>query len=255
MTEKINILERGEGDAIVLVSGLGGLASFWEPTMEVLSRSYRVITFDHPGVGGSSIDGAPTIPGIVHALSQVLDKLGVPKAHIVGHSTGSLVTQSMALDHPERVRSMVLSSGWAHTDKRFEDFFAYRKYILAKLGGTAYTALTRFTAYPSSWYGEQFAEEGALDFDADSTVDAAMSQARMDMLLGYSRRDALHTLKLPALVIGASDDFIIPFHHSEELASLIPGAKLVELSGGHFAPVTRTQSYAEKLSKFWESLA
>jgi aminoacrylate hydrolase len=246
---------RGTGDAVVLVSGLGGLGAFWEPVVEQLAGDYRVLTFDHPGVGQSEIVGAPTIPGIVEALLAVLDAHGVERAHLVGHSTGSLVTQAMALDHPGRVRSIVLSSGWARPDKRFRDFFAYRQFVLGQLGGTAYNAMTRLVAYPSSWYGEHFAVDQALDYAAPSIVDVEMTQARMDMLQNYSRREELSRLELPACVIGAEDDFVIPFHHSQELAGLIPGARLVELSGGHFAPITRTCAYTSLLRTFWESQA
>ncbi|GAB1619921.1 alpha/beta fold hydrolase [Pseudomonas sp. NGC7] len=253
MGKNIYSVDQGAGEAVVLVSGLGGLSAFWQPVVNELVGDYRVITFDHPGVGQSGIVGKPTIPGIVDALLSVLDSCGVERAHIVGHSTGSLVTQAMALDHPHRVKSIVLSSGWTMPDKRFLDFFAYRQFVLANLGGTAYNAMTRLVAYPSSWYGENFAVGNSLDYSAPSEVDVDMTQARMDMLQSYTRRDELKHIDLPACVIGAQDDFVIPYHHSEELARLIPGAKLIELSGGHFAPVTRTSVYTSLLRNFWET--
>ncbi|MGB9091828.1 MAG: alpha/beta hydrolase [Pseudomonas farsensis] len=253
MGKHIYSVDQGAGEAVVLVSGLGGLSAFWQPVVNELVGDYRVITFDHPGVGQSGIVGKPTIPGIVEALLSILDACGIERAHIVGHSTGSLVTQAMALDHPGRVKSIVLSSGWARPDKRFLDFFAYRQFVLANLGGTAYNAMTRLVAYPSNWYGDHFASEASLDYSAPSAVDVEMTQARMEMLQRYTRRDELHTLELPACVVGAQDDYVIPFHHAEELARLIPGATLIELSGGHFAPVTRTSVYTSLLRNFWET--
>ncbi|QJI37883.1 alpha/beta fold hydrolase [Pseudomonas sp. ADAK13] len=255
MAKKLYAHEEGAGIPVVLISGLGGLADFWKPVVNQLKHDYRVITFDHPGVGQSEIAGAPCIPGIEDALLRLLDEKGIESAHILGHSTGSLVAQSMALDHPKRVKSIVLSCGWAKPDKRFKDFFAYRQYLLMKLGGSAYNALTRLVAYPSTWYGEHFATEHPLDFEESSSLDVEMTYARMEMLLNFNRRDELASLKLPTWVIGAKDDYIIPFHHSQELASLIPGASLVELSGGHFPPVTCTQYYSLLLRQFWESLA
>lgn len=253
MANEVFALDQGQGEAVVLISGLGGQAAFWLPTVNELKDSYRVITFDHPGIGGSSLSGLPTIPGIVEAVLQLLDERELKSAHIVGHSTGSLVTQCLALDHPERVKSVVLSSGWARPDKRFEDFFAYRKLILNRLGGTAYTALTRLTAYPSEWYGEHFAVADELDYGAPSAVDVEMVAARIDMLLGYTRKEELGHVRLPAFVVGAADDYIIPYHHAQELAELIPGATLWELSGGHFTPVTRTKEFVSLLRNFWEA--
>ncbi|WP_397453763.1 alpha/beta fold hydrolase [Pseudomonas sp. NA-150] len=255
MSTPISTQDCGQGPAVILISGLGGLGAFWQPVIERLSSSYRVITFDHPGVGRSSIEGLPTIPGIVDTVLQVMDNKGLERAHLVGHSTGSLVAQAMALDYPKQVTSIVLSSGWAQPDKRFADFFAYRKYLLAHLGGTAYNVLTRLIAYPSRYYEEHFAVEPALNFDEPSSVDIEMNQARMDMLLNYSRHGELGTICHPVTVIGARDDYIVPFYHSEELARLIRGAALIELSGGHFAPVTRTSVYCALLQSFWESAA
>lgn len=254
MSPPIFVQDCGQGPAVILISGLGGLGVFWKPVIERLSSRYRVVTFDHPGVGRSAIDGSPSIPGIVQAVLQVMEDMGLERAHLVGHSTGSLVAQAMALDHPKQVISVVLSSGWAKPDKRFEDFFAYRQYVLTRLGGTAYSALTRLIAYPSSYYAEHFAAEPPLDFDEPSSVDVAMSQARMDMLLNYSRHGELGAINRPVTVIGAPDDYIVPFHHSRELARLIPGAALIELHGGHFAPVTRTFAYCALLESFWESV-
>lgn len=255
MANEVFALDQGQGRAVLLISGLGGQAAFWQPIVAELSGAHRVISFDHPGVGGSPLDGPPSIPGIVEAALRLLDQRDLESVHVVGHSTGSLVAQSLALDHPQRVRSLVLSSGWAQPDKRFEDFFAYRKLLLERLGGVAYTALTRLLAYPSEWYAEQFAVAEALDFEAPSTVDVAMVGARIDMLLGYSRKAELANIRCPALVVGAADDYVIPFHHARELAGLIPGASLRELSGGHFTPVTRTAGFAALLRNFWEAHA
>jgi len=255
MSTPLFVQDCGQGPAVILISGLGGLGAFWQPVIERMSSSYRVITFDHPGVGRSGIEGLPTIPGIVDAVLQIMDDKGLERVHLVGHSTGSLVAQTLALDHPKQVASVVLSSGWAKPDKRFEDFFAYRKYLLARLGGAAYTALTRLIAYPSRYYEEHFAVEPALNFDEVSPVDIEMNQARMDMLLNYSRHGELGTISHPVTVIGAREDYIVPFHHSQELARLIPGAALIELSGGHFAPVTRSSAYCALLQSFWESAA
>ncbi|MGO4328963.1 alpha/beta fold hydrolase [Cupriavidus sp. 2TAF22] len=255
MLDDIFTLDRGAGEPVVLISGLGGLAAFWRPVVEILETSRRVISLDHPGVGKSRIQGAPTISGIADAVIRCLDERGIEQADIIGHSTGSLVAQAMALDFPPRVKSIVLSSGWAKPDKRFQDFFAFRKHVLRELGGDAYNTLTKLTAYPSEWYGKHLATEARLDFPMTADVDIDMVIARIDMLLDYTRYKELVALRAPTLVVGAQDDYIIPFHHSQELARLIPGACLQELAGGHFAPVTRTVAYVAMLNKFWESAA
>lgn len=248
----IYMKSEGHGDHIVFIPGLGGLASFWQPVMEKLKSDYRVSACDHPGMGASQAQGAPSIPAIASAIVGWMDAEQIAQIHVVGHSTGSLVAQTLALDFTSRIKSIVLSSGWARPDQRFRDLFELRKHVLQRIGGTTYSALGQLIAYPSAWYGEHLAKEGHLDLSAPSKVDVVMTCARIDMLLNYSRWNELGGLKLPTLVVGAEDDYVVPFHHSEDLTQLIPGATLLKLNGGHFAPVTQTDAYVERVVTFWE---
>ncbi|EJX0978110.1 alpha/beta fold hydrolase, partial [Acinetobacter baumannii] len=77
---------------------------------------------------------------------------------------------------------------------------------------------------------------------------------RIDMLLSYSRLEELNSIQHSALVIGANDDYVIPFLHSKQLFQAISNAQLVELSGGHFTPKVKPAAYAEIVNKFWESM-
>ncbi|MCG2574836.1 alpha/beta hydrolase [Acinetobacter sp. ME22] len=252
--ENIFFTDEGSGEAVVLISGLGGRASFWSQVVPLLSTHFRVITLDHPGVGQSQLDAEqPSITGIADAVIQILDHLQIARAHILGHSTGSLVTQTLALKHPDRVNSIVLSSGWAKPDCRFIDFFHYRKEILEQMGEDAYNELTRYMAYPSAYYGKTFKKEKS-GASVENSANKDMILKRIDMLLNYSCIQELHTLQLPTLVIGAKDDYIVPFDHSIQLAQLIANAQLVELEGGHFTPKVKPHAYAEIIRSFWEAV-
>lgn len=241
----------GTGETVVLISGLGGRSSFWNEVKQFLVSSFQVITLDHPGVGQSPISGDPTIPGIAEAVIQILDHYGIPDAHILGHSTGSLVAQCLALDYSSRVKSIVLSSGWAKADQRFIDFFHYRKETLNVMGEDAYNELTRYIAFPSEYYTQNFIKEAVY---STQSPNKEMITKRIDMLLSYSRLEDLPKIHQNTLVIGANDDFVIPFLHSKQLFHAIENVKLIELSGGHFTPKVKPAAYAEIVKKFWESL-
>lgn len=241
----------GTGETVVLISGLGGRSSFWNEVKQYLISSFQVITLDHPGVGQSPISGDPTIPGIAEAVIQILDHYKIQEAHILGHSTGSLVTQCLALDYSNRVKSIVLSSGWAKPDQRFIDFFNYRKETLNSMGEDAYNELTRYIAFPSEYYAQNFMKETT---HSTLSPNKEMITKRIDMLLSYSRLEDLHEIQKDALVIGANDDFVIPFLHSKQLFHAIQNAALIELSGGHFTPKVKPAAYAEIVKKFWESV-
>ncbi len=102
----------GEGGALLLLSGTGETGDNWRIfQVPAFSRAHQVITFDYRGVGKSD---KPDVPYSTRQFAAdavgLLDALGVERAHVMGHSMGGRVAQWMALDYPERVRSLILSS-------------------------------------------------------------------------------------------------------------------------------------------------
>lgn len=102
----------GSGEALMLISGTGGTCDSWRPyQVPAFSRHQQVIIFDHRGVGRSDKpDGPYSTRGFAADAMGLLDALHIEKAHFMGHSMGGRVAQWVALDNPERVRSLVLSS-------------------------------------------------------------------------------------------------------------------------------------------------
>ncbi len=241
---------KGSGPPVVLIAGLGGQGSFWHPVMERLARNFTCITFDHPGIGGSPPPVTHTIEGIAHEVVALLDRLGMASAHLVGHSTGGLVAQVLALDHPARTGRVVLSATWARADRHFRDLFDLRRMVLERAGFGAYNAMGKLLGYPAGWYEAHLASERPIDFDADAPGDKALVVARINMLLGFDRSAELANIRSVVLVLGAGDDNIVPMHHSLDLAGRIAGARLVEMQGGHFFPHVVTPQYCDTLQQF-----
>jgi pimeloyl-ACP methyl ester carboxylesterase len=102
----------GSGSPLVLVAGTGYPGATWYPRLvEVLAMTHTVVTFDHRGTGGTPATDEPYSTRLFAADAvRLLDALGLPAAHVVGHSMGGRVAQWMALDHPDRVRSLVLAA-------------------------------------------------------------------------------------------------------------------------------------------------
>src|SRR5688572_22758036 len=98
----------GEGDAVVLVHGLGGTSNNWTPVMGALAR-HRSIRPDLPGSGRSArVEGALSIERYVECVKAVCDRLDVKRAHFVGHSLGTIVCFHLAARFPALVRSLAL---------------------------------------------------------------------------------------------------------------------------------------------------
>jgi aminoacrylate hydrolase len=87
--------------------------------------------------------------------------------------------------------------------------------------------------------------EGSIAHADDELMPQAVAEARLRMLFGHDRLNDLERIAAPTLVLGASDDMIVPMSHSREIAARIPGARLVETSGGHFFPQTASAFFAD----------
>ena len=106
--DKIAVEDEGEGDAVVCVHGLGGSSNTFTPLMGALAR-YRVVRLDLPGSARSHAVGGPlSIERLAEAVLSVCARLAVTRAHLLGHSMGTIVCQHLAAAHPKLVRSLAL---------------------------------------------------------------------------------------------------------------------------------------------------
>jgi aminoacrylate hydrolase len=187
---------------------------------------------------------------------RLMDALGIGAAHFVGHSTGGAIGQRIALDHPDRLRSLVLSATWAGPDAYFRRVFESRRQTLVDSGIEAYLrASVLFQATPR-WVSDN--DEFITDIQRVSAAASAPVEvllSRIDAILRHDCRARLLEIRVPTLVIVARDDVITPVFYSEELAGRIPGAKLVVLDGGgHYAPAIHSEPYNAAVGQFLRSL-
>jgi pimeloyl-ACP methyl ester carboxylesterase len=103
---------QGEGPALLMVAGTGYPGGTWYPALlDLLAERHTVITYDHRGTGGTTgAAGDFSTRTLAHDALGLLAALDVRSAHVLGHSMGGRVAQWMALDEPERVRSLVLAA-------------------------------------------------------------------------------------------------------------------------------------------------
>ncbi|MFJ6456231.1 alpha/beta fold hydrolase [Paenarthrobacter sp. NPDC091669] len=102
----------GEGQPMLLIAGQATSMDGWGPTAELLSRYYRVIRFDHRGIGqsGKGEAGRYTTRLFAEDAAAVLTAAGADLAHVYGHSMGGRVAQWLAVDHPRKVRTLILAA-------------------------------------------------------------------------------------------------------------------------------------------------
>jgi aminoacrylate hydrolase len=245
--------EAGQGPALMLVSGLNGVGSFWARQVAEFSRDFRVVVHDHRGTGRSTHSRIRySVEQMAADALRLMDTLGIERAHLAGHSTGGAIGQVIALDHPDRLASLVLSATWAGPDPYFRRLFEMRREILMTSGLEAYMRSSVLVLAPPAWVSANDAAITAMHREqAASAAPVEVTASRIDAIVAFDRRAKLQDIRTPTLVIVAADDAVTPRFYSDEIASRVPGAKLVVLDGGgHFAPQIQHGPYNAAVRDF-----
>ena len=243
----------GSGPPLMLVTGLGGVATFWEPHVEAFARHFAVILHDHRGCGRSALSRITySVEQMADDALQLMDALGIKRAHWVGHSTGGAMGQAVAVDHPERIDRLVLCGTWAKTDAFFRRAFELRAMVLRELGPVAYTKASGLALQAPFWIRDHDDVLAANEARAHETIPVPeILLSRIDAIVAHDRRDQLHRVTAPTLAIGARDDQVTPSYFTEEIGRLVPDCRTVVLPyGGHFFPNVVQQTYQRILLDF-----
>ena len=245
--------DHGSGEPLMLVPGLGGVGAGFSKQIPALSKHFRVIVHDHRGCGQSD---KPLMRYSVEQMTgdvlKLMDALNISSAHYLGHSTGGAIGQIIAIEQPQRLKKLVLSSTWTHPDAYFTRVFEVRRALLAHLGPLAYARGSTPGLYPGWWVAQNEAM-----FDQQEAAQAAnfppveVTLSRIDAIMRFDRRAGLGRISAPAMVTVSADDSLTPPYFAEAIAQAIPRAKLRILPrGGHLNYQVIDEEYNETMIGF-----
>jgi pimeloyl-ACP methyl ester carboxylesterase len=202
----------------------------YRDVLPLLGARYRAIALDTAGFGASDpLPGPASIEGWAAVAVQLLDVLGIARAHVVGHHTGGVIAVELAARHGERVGALVLSST-PYTDAAFRRARAERPPIDAvevEDDGAHLAAL---------WRRRQvFYPTGRPDllqaFVADALRVSGDVEGGHRAVASYRMEECVAALRQPTLIVHATDDpFASP--HVAEWRVLLPQAQVVDIAGG-----------------------
>lgn len=217
----------GTGPQVVFVAGLGSDSSSWLPVVQELQDSYTCLTYDHRGLGKSSL-GKSAISYDVELLASDLEELLVAlhweNIHLIGQSMGGVVAQAYAIRYPKRLLSLALHVTWARLRPRLRLIFEEQLHYLELLEIQDVIRLLG----PYIWSNTILAEhkEMLASFRAQRSKLVPPSkevyQKQLGICLSYDGLDALSQLELPVLVTGGHEDFLVTADHCREIAKRIP---------------------------------
>ncbi len=243
---RVHMFRAGGGEPLLFLHAAGG-AGMWLDFHRLLAEGgFDVIAPDHPGFGKS--DDFPEVEAmddLVYHYLDVLDALGLARAHVVGASFGGWVAAELAVAAPHRAGSLVLLSaaGLRLPEHPVPDIF---------LMPPAELAATLFHDPPPA---PPASAAAAPDVDAilaayrDATALARFSWVPFLSNPKLERR--LRRVTAPTLVVAPSDDRLIPVAHARRYASRIPGARFAEVPDcGHAMYFERPAEFADAVLGF-----
>jgi 3-oxoadipate enol-lactonase len=248
-----DVAGRRENPPVLLLQGLGVDARGWALQRVGLARRYRLLGVDNRGVGGSAAAPRPySLDQMADDAVAVLDAEGVGAAHVVGASMGGVLAQILAVRHPTRVRSLVLAcTACRHHEWRRELLQAWADDVLAGGMGALGSDGLRWLIGPRLHrrFGLWLNLVARILLQAQPENFAAQVAAILDAV--DEPRFELATVAAPALVITGSQDLLTPLGDAEELAELLPAARLEELRGaGHALMVEAPHAFTRAVQAF-----
>ena len=224
---------RSSGPPVLLIQGLGADKHGWALQRLALAPQYRTIALDNRGAGRSDKPhGRYSIEQMATDAISVLDDAGVQTAHVVGASMGGAISQMLAIQYPDRIRSLTL----ACTACRIHQ---WRRELLSEwietartkgMGAMAGTA-ARWMIGPRS-FRRLFPMLGWLGPLAFSRpTHSFVAQCEAILAVDDDQAELLGTIAVPTMVMVGNQDILTPRGDSEELADRIPTAELAVISG------------------------
>jgi len=243
----------GNGPPLILVSGLGGNASYWQPNIAALSQNHTVIIYDHRGIGQSTRhEGAYSVELLASDLIGLMDALGIAKAAIIGHSTGGAIGQIIAAQTPGRVERLMLYASWAVLCPQMAQCLLLRQSALRAIGVEAYHRASPVFLYPPHHTNAHWPRiEQEISAATAASSSATILDARLEAIMRFDGLTYLDRITTPTTILVAQDDILTPPASSDLLARHIAGATLRHLPhGGHAVSRTDPAAFAAECQAF-----
>jgi 3-oxoadipate enol-lactonase len=241
----------GAGPWLVLSHSLACDHTMWEPQIETLARSFRVLAYDTRGHGRTSAPPGPySLEMLAADLKALLDALAIDRCHFVGLSMGGMIGQTFALAYPGVLRSMVLcdtSSGFPPgTDAAWEA--RVRQAAEGGMSSVVAPTLERWFTPETHRSRPDVLAAFARQIEATPTEGyTACSRA----LVKVDTTTRLNELDLPVLMLVGARDIGTPVSMARVIHEGIRGSELAVIDGAaHFPNIERTAAFDEVLLDF-----
>jgi 3-oxoadipate enol-lactonase len=233
----------GQGEALVLIPGLGVDHTGWFCQVPALKRHFRVIIYDPRSLGKSERPrDSYDVRAMVDDVIGLMDWLDIKQAHIMGHSLGGIIAREIAINYPDRVAKLILASS-AYGQGDVSEYNPVLMEVLGLTQGATEIDFARLNARRtlSTLIGLTFKNKAlrlVTRWLAYLFIRPRMLMGLTDQLRAvahYNSVEKLALIKAPTLIITGDEDRLVVPHCSELLADKIPSSKLVMMKGASHA--------------------
>jgi len=237
----------GEGPPVLLLHGWAGEGASLHPLTAHLAQRYRTIAPDLPGFGGTALPpGDWGVPEYADWTSQLLTKLGVPRAVFLGHSFGGRIAIYLAATRPELVERLILVDS---AGIRPERTARQETAALASKAGRAASGVPVIGGIAERLRGRWHRAIGAEDY-----ASAGPLQGTFVKIVNQDLRDLLPRIAVPTLLLWGANDDATPVEDGRLMEQLIPDARLIVFpAAGHFSYLERTAESCAAIDQFLAS--
>ena len=249
LVERMAVEVEGDGDPVVFIHGLGGTTNTFTPLIGAFARHKRV-RLDLPGSGRSCrVEGALSISGFVQATLKVMRATNVDKAHVVGHSMGTIVAAHLAAAEPAKVRSLALFGPLlappdpARANIRARAARARQEGMSGIADALVQASLSNETRQRRH-AAVAFVRESLMGQDPDG-------YARSCEALADAQAADAAAIACPTLLVTGDEDAVAPPQSVRMMSQKISGSRVEVLRGcGHWTPVEKPEECMDLLKQF-----
>lgn len=246
--------DHGIGEPLVLISGYATNHAFWTPLLGQLTKRYRVIIFDNPGMGETFDKGGPlTIRDMAHRIAEFLHDIGIEHANVVGHSMGGSLAICLAALYPKRVKKLVLLNPYPRLR-------ALSRHVLTNLLNLRLADVKLFTmlnAIIPWFYSNESIQQGKrpaemVDFFVkNQRLQSISNQSRqLDAAMAFNAEDWLAEVQAQTLILAGEYDLLAPADDCEILHDGIRYSTLKKLPAAHNMPQEQPQAVLNEVLAF-----
>jgi pimeloyl-ACP methyl ester carboxylesterase len=218
----------GEGEPLLCVHGLACDTLAWIPQLQAFSSEFRTVIFDNRDVGRSSMaDGPYEIADMARDALGLADELGLDSFHLLGVSMGGAIAQEIAIQAPDRVRTLTLAvtfpAGGTYAQRLAEVWSSRVRQVSREQHIDELMLMNHSEEFYEHPEMVEFIRTAILQNPHPQPPEAFGRQ-----LAACGRHDAramLPTLTMPTHVIGGECDILVPVWKAREIAETIPGAR------------------------------